>query len=89
MINKIIISVGLAILIGIVAGYYFEEEKFYSLYPGKDKNEITEKYFDQNVRSNEEYYSKELVFNTEKAALAGFSFLGLFLIFSGLSNKRK
>lgn len=88
MLKRIVFSVGFSIIIAVAAGYYFEEEKFYRLHSGRDKNEITEKYFNQNARGNEEYFSKELLFNTEKALATGFGHLGVCLITASLWGKR-
>ena len=87
MVNRIIISFGIAMLIGVAAGYLLSTEKYYYLDPEGPKREITK------ITSESEWYYKqatsiENAFNTTQAIIIGLGSFGGLLILSVVLKKR-
>jgi|GEM_PF-6205189 hypothetical protein len=90
MIKRVVFSVGISIIIAVASGYFFSQEKFFYLIPGKSKSEVTEKLYNEEKDFDSEYLSKEVIFNTEKAFTIGLASLGVLLILSAaIKNKKR
>lgn len=94
MVQKIIVFIGISLLVGLIFGYVLREKKYYYLYPGKEKTEVTKENYEnaKNTISSIHYtevYSEKLVFNTEKAIIGGLGCLGICFIILPLINKKR
>jgi uncharacterized protein YneF (UPF0154 family) len=85
MINRIIWAFGLALIIGVVAGYYLSQEKYYIAHYDIPKREITK---DAAKELDAQYVIKENVYNTGQGVVVGVAAFGFFLLL-GSFLKRK
>lgn len=87
MLKKIIISFGIALVIGVIAGFVFSEEKYFYLDPSTPKREITKENFKSFGSSPR--VRKEQVYNSSKSAIIGIgSFGGLLVILMLVKTKK-
>jgi len=85
MIRSGLISIGIALIIGVSLGYVFQKTEYFIVYKGKKTpiNEKTYKSLDGLCSSMEK------PFDITTALTGGFASLGLMLIIVGVSSKTK
>lgn len=89
MTNKILLSVGLALIIGVLSGYYFSEEKYYYMIPTEPKREIPEAAYEDLLKGDYSKWVKiEKEFNQTNAIAISIGSFGVFLIIGSFFKKK-
>ena len=97
MIRTILLVIGISLLIGLGAGYYRAETKYFFMLPQQPKREITyANYLEFQKKTRDEdsgiitdrsiYTTQEKIYNQEFAVIAGLGALGSLLIVSYFFN---
>ena len=85
MTNRIIISLGIALIIGVIAGYSLSERKYFALSAYDPKREITlDEYKDMYNRQSQR--KAETVYNTQQAIVIGIATFGALLVITSVFN---
>lgn len=81
---------GLSIIIGVLAGFHFSEEKYFYSHPVKPKREITKETYEIRIENKNEaqYYTTQVDYNVNHAVVFGLASFGVLLIIGAFINKK-
>jgi hypothetical protein len=80
--NLISITLGLAIMVGVVTGYIFSTKEYFFLHPLKGKKEVTQDFYESMGSSD--MLKATRAFNLEAGLISGTLTVALSLLFIGL-----
>jgi hypothetical protein len=83
MTNRIIISLGTALIIGVITGYSLSERKYFALSAENPKREITLAEY-RSLYDDER--KAETVYNTQQAIVIGIATFGVLLVITSVFN---